>query len=189
MPVKKTMILAPMPDTENGFQQYKAKYNSIQKNLEKCEYNGFQSFYDENDIASDNEYVKIIRAGNNRPRVFPKREPCEKWNNPFNSFIFNVARSNTDFQFITEEYSCEAYVVEYVNKTNRGVSNLQRQIIEIMDEYPKFNLFDITKNISVNLLNHTEMTSRDCMVFIERTNVKKFNCYCLYTNYLVGRKT
>ncbi|GBP81786.1 hypothetical protein EVAR_66332_1 [Eumeta japonica] len=27
MPVKKTMILTPMPDTENGFQQYKAKYS------------------------------------------------------------------------------------------------------------------------------------------------------------------
>ncbi|GBP05620.1 RNA-binding protein 28 [Eumeta japonica] len=70
MPVKKTMILTPMPDTENGFQQYKAKYSSIRKNLEKYEYSGFQSFYDENNIASDEEYVNIIRAGINRPRVF-----------------------------------------------------------------------------------------------------------------------
>ncbi|CAK1586712.1 unnamed protein product [Parnassius mnemosyne] len=48
MPVKKTMILTPITNTKNGFQQYQTKYNSIQKNLEKYEYNGFQSFYDEN---------------------------------------------------------------------------------------------------------------------------------------------
>ncbi|CAF4915856.1 unnamed protein product [Pieris macdunnoughi] len=180
MPVKKTMILTPMPDTENGFQQYKAKYNSIQKNLEKYEYNGFQSFYDEHNIASDDEYVNIIRAGINRPQVFPKREPCEKWNNPFNPFIFNVVRSNTDFQFIPEEYSCAAYVAEYVNKTNRGVSNLQRHIIEIMDEHPEFNLYDITKNISINLLNHTEMTSQEAAWYLLREPLSKSSTVIVY---------
>lgn len=180
MPVKKTMILTPMPDTENGFQQYKAKYSAVQKNLEKYEYNSFQSFYDENVIASDDEYVKIIRAGINRPRVFLKREPCEKWNNPFNPFIFNVVRSNTDFQFITEEYSCAAYVVEYVNKTNRGVSNLQRQIIQIMDEHPEFNLFDITKNISINLLNHTEMTSQEAAWYLLREPMSRSSTVIVY---------
>lgn len=180
MPVKKTMILTPMPDTENGFQQYKAKYSSIRKNLEKYEYSGFQSFYDENNIASDEEYVNIIRAGINRPRVFPKREPCEKWNNPFNPFIFNVVRSNTDFQFITEEYSCAAYVVEYVNKTNRGVSNLQRQIIAIMDEHPEFNLFDMTKNISINLLNHTEMSSQEAAWYLLREPMSKSSTVITY---------
>lgn len=48
-----------------------------------------------------------------------------------------------DFQFITEEYSCGAYVVEYVSKTNRGVSNLQRKIIEVMDEHPEFDIVEI----------------------------------------------
>lgn len=52
----------------------------------------------------------------------------------------SVVNSNTDFQFITEEYSCAAYVVEYVNKTNRGVNNLQRKIIETMDQHPEFDI-------------------------------------------------
>lgn len=44
MAAKATMILTPMPDTEDGFQHYKAKYNAIRKNLENYEYNDFQSF-------------------------------------------------------------------------------------------------------------------------------------------------
>ena len=66
----------------------------------------------------------VIRV--TRPRVFLKRLPAEKWHNPFNPFIFNILKSNTDIQFITEEYSCAAYVVEYVNKTNKRISNLQQ---------------------------------------------------------------
>lgn len=42
IPAKATMILTPMPDTEDGFQHYKAKYNAIRKNLENYECNDFQ---------------------------------------------------------------------------------------------------------------------------------------------------
>lgn len=38
------------------------------------------------------------------------------------SILSALLRSNMDLQFIIEEYSCAAYVVEYVNKTNRGIA-------------------------------------------------------------------
>ncbi|XP_063979337.1 uncharacterized protein LOC135163656 isoform X2 [Diachasmimorpha longicaudata] len=173
LPVKETMILTPMKDTEDCFQHYKAKYNSVRKNFEIYHYDDFASFYSENDIDSDEEYVRIIRAGINRPRVFIKREPSEKWHNPFNPFIFNVVKANTDFQFITDEYSCAAYVVEYVNNTNKGVSNLQRKIIEVMDEHPEFNSFEITKHLSIHLLNQTEMTSQEAAWYLLREPMSK----------------
>ncbi|XP_037958820.1 uncharacterized protein LOC119688206 [Teleopsis dalmanni] len=173
LPVKETMILTPMKDTEDCFQHYKVKYNSVRKNFEIYDYDDFASFYSENDIDSDEEYVRIIRAGINRPQVFIKIEPSEKWHNPFNPFIFDVVKANTDFQFITEEYSCAAYVVEYVNKTNRGVSNLQRKIIEVMDEHPEFNIFEITKHLSIHLLNQTEMTSQEAAWYLLREPMSK----------------
>lgn len=172
-PVKTTMILTPMEETDDRFNVYKAKYDAIRKSLEQNEYDDFESFYNENNIASDEDYVQIIRAGIKKPRVFPKREPHEKWHNPFNPFILNVAESNTDFQFITDDYSFAVYVVEYVNKTNRGVSNLQRKIIEIMDEHTEFNIFDITKNISINIFNQTEMTSQEAVWYLLREPVSK----------------
>lgn len=70
-------------------------------------------------------------------------------------------QSNTDIQFILDEYSCAEYVVEYVNKTNRGISNLQRQILQVMDDNPQFDLVDITRKMGVDMLNAVEITSQN----------------------------
>ncbi|XP_049819970.1 uncharacterized protein LOC109605143 isoform X2 [Aethina tumida] len=180
MPIKTTMILTPMKDTEDGFKVYQAKYNNLRKNLENYEYNDFQTFYENNNISSDQEYVDIIRAGINRPKVFPKRQPYETWHDPFNPFILNVVKSNTDFQFITEEYSCASYVEEYVNKTDKSVGDLQRKIIEVMDEHPEFDLFDITKNISIHVLNHTEITSQEAAWYLLREPMSKSSTLIVY---------
>ena len=94
--------------------------------------------------------------------------------------MLNVVKSNTDFQFITEEYSCAAYVVEYVNKTNRGVSNLQRKIIETMNEHPECDIVEITKNISINILNYTEITSQEAAWYLLREPMSKASTIIVY---------
>lgn len=50
-----------------------------------------------------------------------------------------------DFQIFQDKYTCATYVVQYVNKHNRSISNLQRLIIETMDKHPEFDIVDITK--------------------------------------------
>lgn len=72
-----------------------------------------------------------------------------------------------DFQFITEEYSCAQYVVDYViyDKTNRGISNLQQKLVEIMNENPDFDIIAATKKLSVNVLNSIEMSRQEAVWF------------------------
>uniref|UniRef100_A0A6P7FX48 Uncharacterized protein LOC114335154 n=1 Tax=Diabrotica virgifera virgifera TaxID=50390 RepID=A0A6P7FX48_DIAVI len=180
MPFKNTIILTPMEDSENGFEYYKKKYAEIRKNLESTNYNGMNDFYQKNCILTDEEYIKIIRAGINRPRVFLKREPSEKWHNPFNPFLLNVVKSNIDFQFITDEYSCAEFIVEYINKTNRGVSDLQRKIIETMNEHPEFDIAEATKNIGVNILNQMEITSQEAAWYLLREPMSKTSADVVY---------
>ncbi|GFR29603.1 ATP-dependent DNA helicase [Trichonephila clavata] len=129
--------------------------------LENNDYPDIGTFYEANKVNSDEEYLNILRAGITCPRVFLKREPSEKWHNAFNPVLFSLLQSNTDIHFITEEYSCAAYVVEYVNKANRVISNLQRQIIKIMDEHSKFDIVEITRKMSIDMLNTEEMTSQE----------------------------
>ncbi len=50
-------------------------------------------------------------------------------------------------------------ICEYVNKTNRGISNLQRKIIEVMNENPEFDIVEIARKMSVDMLNTIEMSS------------------------------
>lgn len=139
-------------------------------------------FYEHNNIRSEEEYRDIIRAGIVRPRIFYKRNPSEKWHNTFNPFVFNILKSNMDFQIITEEYSCAAYVVEYVNKTNRGISNLQRNMLEIMNEHPEFDIVEITRKMSVDVLHSVEMTSQEAAWYLLREPMSKSSVVVQYIN-------
>lgn len=82
-----------------------------------------------------------------------------------------------DFQFITEGYSCAAYVVEYINKTNRGISNLQRQILQVMDENPNFDIVDTIRKMSVDMLNNIEMGSQEAAWYLLREPMSKSSVY------------
>lgn len=164
-----------MRKEEPGFNRFIKEYRNIRLNLESNEYTDIDHFYRENNILSDDHYHSVLRAGISRPRVFLKRHPHEKWHNPFNPFILNKMKSNMDIQFITVEYSCAAYsyVAEYVNKTTRGVSHLQRQIIEIMDQNPEFDIVEVTRKIGVNMLNTVEMTSQEAAWYLLREPMSK----------------
>lgn len=52
--------------------------------------------------------------------------------------------SNMDLQYILEEYSCAAYVVEYINKSNRGISNLHRELLKLREKRPDSDLTKIS---------------------------------------------
>lgn len=165
---------------QNTFKEYKKHYNLIRENLEIFDYDDFNDFYARNVINSDEHYYNIIRAGINRPRLFYKRTPSEKWHNTFNQFVFHHLKSNMDFQIIQDEYACAAYVVEYVNKHNRGISNLQRQIIEIMDEHPEFDVVDITKKMSVDVLHSVEMPAQEAAWYLLREPMSKSSTAVVY---------
>ncbi|GFR02267.1 uncharacterized protein TNCT_545931 [Trichonephila clavata] len=100
-----------MPKEDPSFAKYSLCYKCIVIQLENNDYPDIDTFYEANQVNSDEEYLDILRAGIARQRVFLKREPSEKWHNAFSSFLFSLLQSNTDIQFITEEYSSAAYVV------------------------------------------------------------------------------
>ena len=180
MPSRSTEILLPMQQDEIGFDRYVQCYKNIRINLENNDYENIDSFYQHNNISSDDEYRSILRAGIKRPRVFIKREPSEKWHNPFNPFVLNLVKSNMDIQFITEEYSCAQYVAEYVNKTNRGISNLQREIIKCMDEHPEFDVVEITRKLGVEMLNSVEISNQEAAWYLLREPMSKSSSVIVY---------
>ena len=81
MPCRSTTILSPMQKDEPEFKNYANCYKDIRVNLENNDYSDFDSFYQNNNISSDEDYCNILRAGIKRPRVFLKRQPYEKWHN------------------------------------------------------------------------------------------------------------
>lgn len=180
MPSRSTVILVPMATSDTRRNNLAKLYNQLWKALEENDYIDIDHFFKDHNINSNEFYLDVLRAGITRPKVFLKRNTTEKWINPFNPFILNCLGSNTDIQFIIEEYSCAAYVVEYVNKTNRGISNLQRKIITTMNEHPEFDFVEITRKLSIDMLNAVEITSQEAAWYLLRLPMSLSSVAVLY---------
>lgn len=55
MPCKSTMILIPMSNDGSGFHQLNKRYNNIRTNLESNDYADMESFYEQNNIVSNED--------------------------------------------------------------------------------------------------------------------------------------
>ncbi len=73
---------------------------------------------------SEADYVLAIRHGLQRPKVMLKRRPRDIRVNQFCLPLSVVWAANTDVQFILDAYSCAEYVVSYIGKSLRGMSQL-----------------------------------------------------------------
>ncbi|XP_060573123.1 uncharacterized protein LOC132731041 [Ruditapes philippinarum] len=123
-PLQKTMVLFPL---ENDKDKYLKQYAKIQKRMndQKHGYNmSFEKFL--SDIAQMNEddYIKCIRSSLNSPKVFLKRNPSEIRVNLYNDVVLKAWKANTDIQFVLDPYACAMYIVSYISKSQRGMSNL-----------------------------------------------------------------
>lgn len=121
------------------------------------------------------KYCTIIQSGISRPMVFPKRDINNIWTNNFNPWLASVVRSNMDLQYILEEYSCAAYVADYVNKTDRGISNLHRKLIEMQDQNPENDYMNLLKSVGIEVLNSVEMTAQEAAWFLLRLPMSETN--------------
>lgn len=73
-----------------------------------------------------------------------------------------------DIQFILDEYSCAAYVAEYVNKSARGFSSLYRELIKLRDEFPDMDYELCLKELGHRTLNNIEMCAQEAAWFLLR---------------------
>ncbi|CAG9563093.1 unnamed protein product [Danaus chrysippus] len=172
MPCRSTVLLKPLvrstDDEKRLCEKYKIRYQTLHQNLEDNDYEDIDDFYRKNNVTSDEDYFKILSAGIVRPTVFVKRHPNEKWHNFFNPFILHHLKSSMDIQYITDEYSCAAYVVECVYRSDRGISDLQRKLYELLEENPNYDLGDMKKHLVVSILNTIEMSSQEAAWFLLR---------------------
>ncbi|XP_076545681.1 uncharacterized protein LOC143305536, partial [Osmia lignaria lignaria] len=165
-PMSETQFLIPMCHEDKHRADLKERYDQIHFSLEHAEYKTMNVFFEDNEIKDGHEYLRILRAGIDRPILLYKRTLEQKWTNVYNPWIASVLNSNMDLQFILEEYACAAHVVEYVNKTNRGISNLYRELLKLRHEYPEKDYTDLLKEVGLQVLNSVEMSSQEAAWYL-----------------------
>ncbi|XP_035219454.1 uncharacterized protein LOC118192571 [Stegodyphus dumicola] len=109
---------------------------------------------------SFDQYINIIQSGINRATVCLKRYVKEIMINNYSPKIINLMQSNMDIQFILNGYACVAYMVDYINKSQRGMSKLLRQCIE---ELRKVNhtLQENLNQVANKFINASEVNAQE----------------------------
>lgn len=125
-PMPETLVLHPINDTETR-SSYEQMYEGIISCLDEVQRDGaeitFEDFLNKLEVDFDT-YILIIRSKLIRSKVFLKRSVSESRINSYNSVLLRCWKANMDIQFILDPYSCISYIVSYISKGQRGLSNL-----------------------------------------------------------------
>ncbi|GBP92639.1 hypothetical protein EVAR_62212_1 [Eumeta japonica] len=160
-------VLLPLPKDDGRKNGLQTRATKLRKLLEEKNYETLAEFLVDNNLTMAH-YLDTIRTTLRRSTVVFKRDLSEIYTNTFNPWIARTVCANSDLHFILEEYSFAAYVVEYVNKSNRGISNLHQELIKIQEQNPEKEYVEIMKQLGVKFLNTVEMSSQEAAWYLLR---------------------
>jgi hypothetical protein len=135
LPMISTTILEPIPETMTLSKQKLEQLRKLNKDLHETleadsdKIASFEELLQKLNCTHD-DYILAARLKLKNRKVFVKREPKDSRINPYNKKILMTMRSNMDIQFILDIFSCVGYVVDYVNKADKGLSRLLRHCVE-----------------------------------------------------------
>lgn len=75
-------------------------------------------------------YILAVRSSLKSAKVFLQRNVSEIRINSYNEVLLRAWEANIDIQFVHDGYAYAAYVVSYISKSQRGMSNLLHEAYE-----------------------------------------------------------
>ena len=77
--------------------------------------------------VTEHEYILAIRSSLSCPTIYLRRSPNELRINNYNSAYLEAWTANMDIQFVLDVYACTMYIVSYISKAQKGMSELLRK--------------------------------------------------------------
>ena len=122
--------------SQNEIRKHKDMWKDISKHLNDMK-EGEEITFGQlliNLNVTEQKYHLAIRSGLSFPTIFLKRNPNELRVNSYNSACLSAWRANMDIQFLLDVYACAMYIVSYISKAQKGMSQLlQRASDEARD--------------------------------------------------------
>ena len=160
-PFEKTVILRHNPEKT---QEEKDKYIEIQRYLDSDAINSNTTLDDvlRHFSLTYEQYETIVRSSIMHDKVFLRRKPSECRVNMYICNLLHVWKANMDCQFCLDPYSVVSYIVNYINKENRGLSlNLATVTRECESE--KKSIRETIKKLGNVFLNTSEISVQECV--------------------------
>ncbi|XP_062616288.1 uncharacterized protein LOC134278001 [Saccostrea cucullata] len=180
-PLEESLILEPL---ECDVDKYKKMYDDIQKQLNDMK-NGCDLPYKEllSTVLkiSEEDYIKCIRSSLRGPKVFLKRNPCDMRVNSYNSVVLDAWKANIDIQYILDPYACAMYIVSYISKSQRGMSDLLNRAAKEARE-GNLDIKRQVRHIGNHFLNSVEVGAQEAAYLVLQMAMTKASRDVVFIN-------
>ncbi|KAH8036796.1 hypothetical protein HPB51_005801 [Rhipicephalus microplus] len=85
----------------------------------------------------------------------------------------DVRRAGLCDPVILYHYACASYVVDYVNKSDRGTSNLKRTVAKIFKTNPNDDFEAVTRKLRGDILEGIEMSAQEAAWFLLKQDMSQ----------------
>jgi len=184
-PMKQTLILYPLDEDtpESEIKLHKDNWKSIKTYLDEIkddEVIPFDQVLLKLNITEEN-YLYAIRSSVNTPTIFLKRNHNEIRINNYNRACLSAWRANMDIQFVLDVYACAVYIVNYISRGQKGMSELLR---EACTEARQGNntIKQQVRDIGSKFLNNVEISAQEAVYIVLQLPMRKASRQIIFIN-------
>ena len=145
-------------------QQITKKISDAINSMSLGEEISFSEFLQKLDM-NEHTYINAVRSSLLSPKIFMKRSPSEVRVNPYNKLLLKCWEANLDVQFILDAYACASYIVSYISKGQKGMSNLLYQACKDVHN-GNTDLKNQVRHIGNKFLTHVEVCAQEAAYLI-----------------------
>ena len=175
-PMPYTIVLDPLQDEDaktignQNFQKV-AKLLSDIKSDNSQEYSNFDNFLLKLDMNLAS-YYQAIQSTLSVSKVFLKRSVEEVRINSYNKTLLKCWEANMDIQFILDPYACVSYIVSYISKGQRGLSNLLYEACKEARQKDS-DIRQQVRRIGNQFLSHVEIGAQEAAYLVLQMPLRK----------------
>ena len=162
--MRSTTILYPLDIDmdDNEVDQHKDTWKLIKKHLNDMK-EGEDITFDQllvNLKLTEQNYLLAVQSSLKTPTIFLKRKPNKLRINNYNAACLSAWHANMDIQFVLDVYACAIYIVSYISKAQKGMSELLRTACE---EAKRGNssIKQQVRDIGNRFLNNVEISAQE----------------------------
>jgi hypothetical protein len=184
-PMRSTKILHPLDtvDMDDELDQHKDTWKLIKKHLNDMK-EGEDITFDQLLVKlklTEQNYLLAIQSSLKQATIFLKRKPNELRINNYNAACLSVWRANMDIQFVLDVYACAMYIVSYISKAQKGMSELLRTACE---EARRGNssIKQQVRDIGNKFLNNVEISAQEAVYIVLQLPMRKSSRQVVFIN-------
>ena len=182
-PMVKTTIIEPLSKDDSDYNHHKENWEKIQKFLDTHNTNVYMSIKSmlEKFELSEFEYKLAVATSIRSNTIFLKRKLNEIHINNYNKHCIEAWQANMDIQYILDTYACATYVVQYITKGTRGLSQLLKAAAKEA-RGNETNIKEQMKLIGNRFLNSVEISAQEAAYLALQMPLKRSSRKCVFIN-------